>query len=486
MDKKNILIVDDDPRLRKTLSDVFKAKGYTPITAATGKEALDKVREEGPALALIDLKLEDMSGLEVLRGIKECSPGTECIVITGHASQESAIEAVNLGAYSYVRKPSDMEQLLLTMQRAIEKREAEEELRESEERYRTLVDNSRDAILMLDNERKIVSCNQAFLDLFGYKKNEVEEESIRIIHQSDDSFHSFGKTVYPVIEKSGSVMLEWEFIRKDGTIISVETVVSAIKSSDGSITGYVSVPRNITHRKKEEEEKKKLESQLIQSQKMEAIGRLAGGIAHDFNNLLTTIIGYTELMLMQVDKDSPLRTGMEEIKKASDRAANLTSQLLAFSRKQMIQPVVLNINYPLAEMDKMLRRLIGEDIDLVTILEPELWKVKFDPGQVDQMVINLAVNAKDAMPEGGKLTIETANLDLDEAYARQHGVELKPGPFVMVAVSDTGMGLDEEIQSHIFEPFFTTKETGKGTGLGLSTVYGIVELNRSAVVFLLP
>ena len=178
---------------------------------------------------------------------------------------------------------------------------------------------------------------------------------------------------------------------------------------------------------------------------------------------------------MQADKDSPLRTGMEEIKKASDRAANLTRQLLAFSRKQMIQPVVLNINHALAEMDKMLRPLIGEDVDLVTILEPELWKVKFDPGQIDQMVMNLAVNARDAMPNGGKLTIETANVDLDEAYARQHGIELKPGPFVMVAVSDTGMGMDEETQSQIFDPFFTTKEKGKGTGLGLSTVYGIVK-----------
>ncbi len=177
---------------------------------------------------------------------------------------------------------------------------------------------------------------------------------------------------------------------------------------------------------------------------------------------------------MKVDKESSLRGSIEEIKKASDRAASLTNQLLAFSRKQMIQPVVLNINRAIAEMDKMLRRLIGEDIDLATILEPELWRVKFDPGQMDQVVMNLAVNAKDAMLKGGKLTIETTNVDLDEVYARQHGIKLKPGPFVVLAVSDTGMGIDEETQSRIFEPFFTTKENGKGTGLGLSTVYGIV------------
>ena len=222
-------------------------------------------------------------------------------------------------------------------------------------------------------------------------------------------------------------------------------------------------------------EHKKLEEQLHQTQKMEAIGTLAGGVAHDFNNLLTAIIGHSEIMLRKVDKESSLRGSIEEIKKASDRAASLTNQLLAFSRKQMIQPVVLNINRSLAEMDKMLRRLIGEDIDLATILEPKNWKVKFDPGQMDQVIMNLAVNAKDAMPKGGKLTIETANVDLDEAYAHQHGVKLKPGPFVVLAVSDTGMGIDEETQSHIFEPFFTTKEQGKGTGLGLSTVYGIVK-----------
>lgn len=244
---------------------------------------------------------------------------------------------------------------------------------------------------------------------------------------------------------------------------------------NGEFTGMVQLVRDITDRINAENEHQILQAQLQQSQKMEAIGTLAGGVAHDFNNLLTTIIGYAEIMLMQVDKDSRLRDGIEEIKKASDRATSLTSQLLAFSRKQMVQPVVLNINRAMAEMDKMLHRLIGEDIDLVTILEPELWKIKFDAGQMDQVVMNLAVNAKDAMPKGGKLTIETANVDLDEVYARQHGIELKTGPFVVLAVSDTGMGIDEETQSHIFEPFFTTKGKGKGTGLGLSTVYGIVK-----------
>ena len=224
-----------------------------------------------------------------------------------------------------------------------------------------------------------------------------------------------------------------------------------------------------------ETEHKKLEAQLQQAQKMEAIGTLAGGIAHDFNNLLTTIIGNADLALADLSADIPLYTNIEEIRKAGQRAASLTRQLLAFSRKQVIQPEVLNLNEILAGTEKMLRRLIGEDIDLVTIFASELLRAEVDPGQIEQVIMNLTVNARDAMPNGGKLTIETANVDLDEAYFRDHGVENRPGPFVMISVSDNGIGMDKEMQSHIFEPFFTIKDKGEGTGLGLSTVYGIVK-----------
>ena len=224
-----------------------------------------------------------------------------------------------------------------------------------------------------------------------------------------------------------------------------------------------------------------MESQFRQAQKMEAIGTLAGGVAHDFNNLLTTIIGNADLALMDLRSDTTLYGHIEEIRKAGRRAASLTRQLLAFSRKQVIQPEVLNLNEILKETEKMLRRLIGEDIDLVTLPASGLWRVEVDPGQMEQVIMNLAVNARDAMPRGGKLTIETANLELDEAYFRYHGVENRAGPYVMLSVSDNGIGMDEEIQSHIFEPFFTTKEKERGTGLGLSTVYGIVKQNRGYV-----
>ena len=216
------------------------------------------------------------------------------------------------------------------------------------------------------------------------------------------------------------------------------------------------------------------EKQLWQSQKMEAVGRLAGGVAHDFNNLLTVIKGYTELMLEDLKPSDPMRVEMEEVQKAADRAAALTRQLLAFSRRQVLAPRVVNLNFLVEDMNKLLRRLLGEDIELCTRLDRGLGSVQADPGQIEQVIMNLAVNARDAMPKGGKLTLETANLELDQAYAREHAI-IQPGSYVMLAISDTGCGMDAETLAHVFEPFFTTKEQGKGTGLGLSTVYGIVK-----------
>ncbi len=221
-------------------------------------------------------------------------------------------------------------------------------------------------------------------------------------------------------------------------------------------------------------ERKKIEEQLYQAQKMEAVGRLAGGIAHDFNNLLTVILGFSHLLMDNVQLPAEAQAHASEISKAGQRAAALTRQLLTFSRRQVMQLQVLDLNKVVGEATKMLERLIGEDIQLKTVLTPTLWKIKADPVQIQQILLNLAVNSRDAMPQGGKLTIETANVQLDEAYARNHA-KVRPGPYVMLAVSDTGAGMDAETQSHIFEPFFTTKEKGKGTGLGLATVYGIVK-----------
>ncbi len=233
-------------------------------------------------------------------------------------------------------------------------------------------------------------------------------------------------------------------------------------------------------RTKMEDARRALEDQLEQSRKMEAVGRLAGGVAHDFNNLLTAILGYSNLVLEELEPGHPARADVEQMRRAGESAASLTQQLLAFSRKQILQPQVLDLNDVVSRAESLLQRLIGEHIRLVTALDPSLDRVNADPGQLEQVIVNLAINARDAMPEGGKLTIETANVELDEAYVLQHGGS-SPGSHVMLAVSDTGVGMDAETRARIFEPFFTTKRRGEGTGLGLSTVYGIVTQSGGSI-----
>ncbi|HUJ72387.1 MAG TPA: ATP-binding protein, partial [Verrucomicrobiae bacterium] len=258
--------------------------------------------------------------------------------------------------------------------------------------------------------------------------------------------------------------------RKDGTIFPAEVILRRLE--DGSHQGIV---RDITDRKR-------LQQQLLQSQKVEAVGRLAGGVAHDFNNILTTMIGYCELLRDQLGTDSDARANVEEIAAAAERAASLTRQLLAFSRKQTLQPKVLDLNELVGNMDKMLRRLIGEDIEFITNLASDIGSVRADPGQIEQVLMNLAVNGRDAMPNGGKLIVETANIILSEEYTRLHE-DVKPGDYVMIAVTDTGGGMTDEVKARLFEPFFTTKPQGQGTGLGLATCYGVVKQSGGHITY---
>ena len=260
---------------------------------------------------------------------------------------------------------------------------------------------------------------------------------------------------------------EYRIVTADGRQIWVREIVHVVPGGQGQARRLRGLTVDIT-------EQKRLEEQFRQSQKMEAVGRLAGGVAHDFNNLLTAITGYCEILLSEHEPQHTRRGDIEQIKCAADRASALTQQLLAFSRRQTLAPRVLGLNATVAGIDKLLRRVIGEDIDLITVLASALGHVKADPGQIEQVIMNLAINARDAMPHGGKLLIETANVELDSVYASRH-IAVRPGPYVLLAISDTGSGIDAETLSHIFEPFFTTKEHGKGTGLGLSTVYGIVK-----------
>jgi PAS domain S-box-containing protein len=353
-----------------------------------------------------------------------------------------------------------------------EGKRSEEELRATYGKLQALIEASPLAIAALDPEGNVTMWNPAAERMTGWNEQEALGRSLPIVpKEKKREFHALLARAMGGEPLTG---VEVRRQRKDGSPIDLSLWTSPLRGHKGVVTGVMAVLADITERKRMEEALRKSEEQLRQSQKIEAIGRLAGGVAHDFNNLLTAIRGYADLLLHKLEGASPMRRDVEEIQKAGERATSLTRQLLAFSRKQVLQPKVLDLNAVVAGMDGMLRRLIGEDIDLVTALKPGLWNVQVDPGQVEQVILNLIVNARDAMPKGGKVTVETANVELDDRYARRHAV-VKPGAYVMLAISDTGTGMDELTKSRLFEPFYTTKEKGKGTGLGLSTVYGIVK-----------
>src|ERR1039457_741196 len=331
-----------------------------------------------------------------------------------------------------------------------------------------LLESAAQAIIAIHRDGKIVLANRKAEEMFGYPREELLGSSIELLlPESRRSAHGREREEYfarPRVRPMG-VGMDLAGRRRDGSEFPVEVSLSHIDTREGLFA--IAFVSDISQRKR-------LEEQLVHAQKMEAMGRLAGGVAHDFNNMLTVIPGYNRMILDELSPLDPLRGNAEEILKAADRAAALTNQLLAFSRRQIMRPYVLNVNAVLGGTQKMLRRLIGEDIQLDLKPARDVGNIRADPVHIEQAIVNLAVNARDAMPTGGRITIESANVHLDETYTRTHpGVQ--PGEFVMIAVSDTGHGMDAETRRRIFEPFFTTKERGKGTGLGLATVYGMVK-----------
>jgi two-component system cell cycle sensor histidine kinase/response regulator CckA len=342
--------------------------------------------------------------------------------------------------------------------------------------YRNLFQLANDGICVLDlSDGTVLDVNEKACRIYGIPREEFIGRKIRDLAKDRELADQRLVQLQTGFEFEE---FETEHLRADGS--SLHLIVSSSRIEYQGRPAILSINRDITESKQADEERLQLEHQLRQSQKLESVGQLAGGIAHDFNNLLTAITGYSDLTLRRIDQDSPIRPGVEEIKKAGLRAASLTGQLLAFSRRQILQARLVDLNVVVADMDKMLRRLIGEDIDLVTLHKSDLWMVKADPGQIEQVIMNLVVNARDAMPSGGKVTIETGHANLDEAYANQH-FSVKPGEYVNLTVTDTGCGMSAETMKQIFEPFFTTKEIGKGTGLGLSTVYGIVKQSEGNI-----
>ncbi|MEF3167848.1 MAG: PAS domain S-box protein [Deltaproteobacteria bacterium] len=347
--------------------------------------------------------------------------------------------------------------------------------KEAERQLRMLsvaVEQAGESIVVTDRAGNIQYVNKAFERTTGYTRQEAIGQNPRIL-KSGKHDEGFYRRLWKTISSGRTWQGRFVNRRKDGTLYTEDVVISPVFDESGSIVNYVAGKYDVT-------EHVKVEAQFQQAQKMESVGRLAGGVAHDFNNMLGVIMGYAELALSRIGQDSPVRGHLEKILSAAERSTGIIQQLLAFAKRQPAAPVVLDINKTAEGMLKMLKRLIGEDIALEWLPGPDLWKVKIDPAQVDQILVNLCVNARDAIADVGKITIETANVHLDEAYCADHP-GLVPGDYAMLAVSDTGCGMDKETLEKAFEPFFTTKEVGKGTGLGLATVYGIVKQNSGFI-----
>ena len=338
---------------------------------------------------------------------------------------------------------------------------------EREEFFQLISENVVDMIAVVDSNGKRVYNSPSYHRILGYALDELEAtSSFEQVHPDDRQI---------VVDAAADARrtgvgrrIEYRMRHKDGSWVFLESTASPVVNAKGEVENLVIVNRDIS-------ERRRLEEQLRQSQKMDAIGRLSGGVAHDFNNLLGVIIGYAEILQERIPETDSMRAPVDQIIKAGSRASSLTKQLLAFSRQQVLEPKVLVLNAVVSDTEKMLRRLIGEDIELLTSLDPALGKIRADQGQIEQVIMNLVVNARDAMPEGGRLVIETANFEIDDKFARRYAYPVLPGSYILLTVSDNGIGMDTATQQRIFEPFFTTKEKGKGTGLGLSLVYGVVK-----------
>jgi len=438
---------------------------FTARRVTTQPEFERALREFRPDLIIADHNLPQFNGAAALALARQMALAAPFILLTGSLDEETAVEYMKAGAADYILKDR-LARLGPAVRAALDRKRMKQQLDEREEYFRSLIEQTMDIIAVLDAEGAIRYASPSVLPLLGYAPEDLVGLDILALVHPDDVDVTLRVFREGVATGKGGRLLELRLRHKDGTFRHLEAIGRYLLD-DPLVQGVVINARDVT-------ERRTLERQFLQAQKMEAVGRLAGGVAHDFNNLLTAILGYADLLLDGLPTLSPLRPDLEEIRKAANRAGALTRQLLAFSRKQVLEMRVLDLNELVADMDKMLQRLLGEDIDVLTKLDPALGAVRADAGQLEQVIVNLAVNARDAMPKGGRLTIETRNAELDDSYVREH-VPVQPGRYVMLAVSDTGTGMSAETMSHVFEPFFTTKEPGKGTGLGLATVYGIVK-----------
>ena len=425
-----ILILEDVPTDAEIVERRLREAGieFTSRRVDTREDFLKQLKDFSPDIILSDYSMPQFSGLEALELVKERFPHIPLVIVTGSMNEETAVECMIRGAVDYLIK-ENLSRLGLAVTRTLESRRIREEKEQakasiirSARQWQTSFDAISDTVCLLDLQGTVQRCNKAFRDLVDKPFQEIIGCSCyEVMYGSSEPIEDC-----PLIHMRDSGRKEEKDLLLNDRWFNV--VVNPISDEDGNLTGAVHIMSDIT-------ERKKLEEQFLQSQKVEAVGRLAGGVAHDFNNMMTVVIGYSEFLLSRLKEGEAEYNSMEEIMKAGQRAASLTRQLLAFSRKQVLQPHVLDLNALITDLEKMLRRLIGEDVELHLSLDSELGSVRADPSQIDQIIMNLAVNARDAMPRGGKIAIETANVELDEEYTRLH-IEVQPGPYVMLAVSD--------------------------------------------------
>lgn len=471
-----VLIVDDSP-LDTDLIVYELGSSFTLsyLRVDTAGQMLDALAASTWDIVISDYVMPTFSGLDAIALLRSKGYALPIIIVSGVIGEHAAVKTMRAGASDYIVK-DNLVRLVPAVRRELEesivrcqKKQAEDELR----KLSHAVTQSPVSIIITDHNGTIEYVNPKFTQITGYNADEVVGKNPRILKSgeiTDTEYRNLWGTITSGREWHGEMINK----KKNGELFWEKVCISPIRNSDGDITHFMGIKEDISEHRQTEQEHRQAMAQLRQAQKMEAIGQLAGGVAHDFNNLLTIINGYSTLILNEMPTDNPFRSEIEQILKAGERAADLTHQLLAFSRRQVLEPKVISINYLVRNLEKMLKRLIRENIILETRLSDCLGVVKADPGQVEQILMNLLVNARDALESGGVITIETANAVLDKTFVNENPGAIE-GTYVMLAVHDNGVGMAEDTKRKIFEPFFTTKKQGKGTGLGLATVYGIVK-----------
>lgn len=473
-----ILLVEDNPAEARLLEEMLRevdTSSFSVTAAGSLREGIERLGDS--EVMLLDLTLPDASGLETFVQAHQ-AVDVPIVVVTGLDDEALALQAVVEGAQDYLVKGHfDSDSLNRAIRYAIERhrltaqrRQAEHALRESEERYRGFFEEDLTGDCVVTASGRIVDCNPAFATIFGFEAvSQAKGSDLATLFPDRVAWNE----LFDRLRRDGKVeRFEIEGRKRSGRPVLIIGNAIAAFDEDGELDHFHAYLFDDTERVQAEEH-------LRQAQKMEAVGRLAGGVAHDFSNILTAITFHAEYLLGRMAKGDPLRDRMVDIKRAAQQASSLTGQLLAFSRRQVLRPKILNLNDVVSEVLGVFARVIGEDITLVDRLDEELGEIKADPSQLEQVVLNLVVNARDAMPDGGRLTIETANVDVSLAEADAQS--MADGPYVRLAVVDTGHGMDSKVRANIFEPFFSTKGLGKGTGLGLSTVYGIVRQSQGQI-----